>query len=234
MTSRALRELERELEALSPREGAGEGPAVPTGLTFLDRLLPGGGLPRGRAVEWRGERSCGKTALLRAVLRRLAEEGEPVALVDVRRTLYAPDWLDLAGRRGRFWVVRCPGRREAPWCTDLLLRSRAFGAVALVPGEEGEARLGGGTATRLQRLAEEARATLLVMDEVPVAGLRLRFRTGRLEPLRDGPFAPRLPPVRPLWVRVQGGKREEVPVLCPVPRRGPSRGEEARDRKGRR
>jgi len=233
MSGPALRELERELETLSPRRTPST-PALSTGLPFLDRLLPSGGLPRGQATEWRGRRSCGKTALLRAVFEELATAGEPVAVVDVRRTLYAPDWERPAGHGGRFWVVRCPCPGEAPWCTDLLLRSRAFGAVAVVTGEEGEDVFTGRTATRLQRLAEDAGSALVVMDEVPVAGLRLRFRPGRLETPGDGPFSPRLPPVRPLWVRVAGRSREEVPVLCPAFRPAPARGGEPRDRKGRR
>lgn len=233
MSGRALRDLERELEALCPRRTPST-PALSTGLPFLDRLLPSGGLPRGQATEWRGRRSCGKTALLRAVFEQLATAGEPVAVVDVRRTLYAPDWERPAGRGGRFWVVRCPSPGEAPWCTDLLLRSRAFGAVAVVTGDEGEDVLAGSTATRLQRLAEDAGSALVVMDEVPVAGLRLRFRPGRLEALEDEPFTPRLPPVRPLWVRVEGRSRREVPVLCPTSRPSPARGDGARDRKGRR
>lgn len=241
----ALRELERKLERMeTPRRTAPSGPAVPTGVEPLDALLPRGGLPRGEGTEWLGPRSCGKTALLRATLERLRAGGEPVALVDAARTLYASDWEGVGEGDGLFWVVRPPSEREAAWCTDLLLRSGAFGAVALLLAPEGGAGSGGGapgaplgrgTAVRLQRLAGEAGAVLVVAGGLPVASLRLRFRPGRVEPVGGRLFGPFLPDARPLWIRVgPGGRDVEVPVLCPRPRgRG---GSEAtgRDRKGRR
>lgn len=233
-TVHTLRGLEEELGQSTPVRGrsAGSRGAFATGLEPLDRLLPRGGLPRGEATEWRGTRSCGKTAVLRRVVRRLARSGEPTAVVDARRTLWAPDWRGAAGGETPFWVVRCPDSGEAAWCADLLLRSGAFGAVALVAG--GEGRLTGSVAVRLQRLAEEAGALFLSTGRVPVAGLRLRFRPGRLEAVRDVAFGPRLPPVRPLWVRVEGRGEQEVPVLCPTPRRPAAAGGRGRDRKGRR
>lgn len=246
----ALRELERKLERMeTSRRSSPSGPAVPTGVEPLDALLPRGGLPRGEGTEWLGPRSCGKTALLRTALERLRAGGEPVALVDAARTLHAPDWEGVGKGDGLFWVVRPPSEGEAAWCADLLLRSGAFGAVALLlAGEapEGEAGPGGGarpqgttlsrgTAVRLQRLAEEAGAVLVVAGGLPVASLRLRFRPGRVEPVGGRLFGPFLPDVRPLWIRVgPSGRDVEVPVLCPrPPRRG---GGEAvgRDRKGRR
>ena len=50
-----------------------------------------------------------------------------------------------------------------------------------------------------------------------IAALRLRFRPGRIEPVGDPLFGHLLPPVRPLWVRVEKRGMTEVPVLCPVP-----------------
>lgn len=233
VSARTLRELESRLEGTSPDRGSGErGETVATGLRALDRLLPRGGLPRGEATEWRGTRSCGKTAVLRRLVLRLVRSGEPTAIVDARRTLHAPDWRQTEEKGTRFWVVRCPDSGEAAGCVDLLLRSGAFGAVALVA--DGEERLVGSVAVRLQRLAEGAGALFVSTARVAVAGLRLRFRPGRLDPIRDVPFGPRLPPVRPLWVRVEGRGREEIPVLCPVPDRTAGSGERARDRKGRR
>lgn len=232
-----IRELERRLEAAEPAARPERAARVePTGLEALDALLPRGGLPRGRGTEWLGPRSCGKTALLRRALERLRARGEPVALVDAGRTLHAPDWEGLAGADGLFWVVRPASEREAAWCADLLLRSGAFGAVALLPGEGGggpTSPLSRSAAVRLQRLAEETGAVLVVAGGMPVASLRLRFRPARLEPVRGRGFGPFLPPARPVWVRVDGGREAEVPVLCPRPE---VRAAEApgRDRKGRR
>lgn len=233
----ALRELERRIEEarLGPRPG-GAAP-VPTGIPQLDALLPRGGLPRGRTVEWFGPRSCGKTAVLRATLERIYAAGEAVAVVDASRTLYAPDWAAFS-REEPFWVVRPRRGEEAPWCADLLLRSGAFGAVALETMGSGTEGRGGGfgflprsVVVRLQRLAEDAGAVLVVLGEVPLAGLRLRFRPARMEPPADLPFGPSLPALRPVWVRIGEGPACEVPVPCPVPgdRSGRAPG---RDRKG--
>ena len=250
-----IRELERTIDRLEERRVPAPGEeATPTGVAPLDDLLPRGGLPRGEAVEWVGPRSCGKTALLRAVLLRLRERGESVALVDARRTLYAPDWAPLVRENDGFWVIRPSDPAEATWCADLLLRSGAFGGVALVPGgeaalaendagsasradgrygDEGPA-LGKSAVVRLQRLAEEAGALFVAAGRLPVAALRLRFRPGRVEPVGKRLFGPFLAGFRPLWVRFPGsGGKREVPVLCPdTPRRSaPASG---RDRKGRR
>jgi len=225
-------ELERAIERLGARPAA-SGAVASTGLPALDALLPGGGLPRGRVVEWLGPRSSGKTALLRAGLARLRGAGESVAWIDAGRTLYAPDWTGLVPGEGEFWVVRPRDGAETAWCADLLLRSGAFGAVALhgPGGTAGETDLlRRGATVRLQRLAEEAGALFVVLGEVPLAALRIGFRPGRVEPVRNVPFGPFLPPARPVWVRV--GKRggAEIPILCPVPahRRPPA----TRDRKG--
>ncbi|HKK27656.1 MAG TPA: hypothetical protein VKB18_06210 [Gemmatimonadota bacterium] len=247
-----LHELERRLEEIDPSRARppSAGPTVSTGIALLDGILPRGGLPRGEPVEWLGPRSCGKTALLRALVRRRRAEGEPVALVDAGRTLFAPDWVGPEGEEEvgeeTLWVVRPPSGEEAAWCADLLLRSGGFGTVALLLGDEapggGRGRAGPGlrrsVAVRLQRLAEEAGAVFVVEGVSPLAALRLRFRPGRLEPLGGVPFGPFLPGVRPVWVRVGGGRRAEVPVLCPEPGEGRPRNRRvpaaARDRKGRR
>ncbi len=258
MGSTALRELERKLEGIrAPSRRAdvfrARPEATPTGIPPLDDILPEGGLPRGRAVEWRGPRSCGKTAVLRATLGRLHASGEGVAVVDPTRSLYAPDWAELAGRVP-FWVVRPPRPSEAPWCADLLLRSGAFGAVALEtgpavppgdsprrssrsrgrrPGSGSDLFLSRAVTVRLQRLAEEAGAIFVVVGELPLAALRLRFRPGRLEPVTTSPLGPLLPLVRPVWAGVESRGEREVPILCPVPPDRPTR-RAARDRKGRR
>jgi len=245
-----LRELERKLEEAPAGRSwpAGSPGTVSTGVPDLDAILPRGGLPRGEPVEWLGPRSCGKTALLRRVLLGLREEGEPVAIVDAERTLFSPDWV--GGGDGAFWVVRPPSEEEAAWCTDLLLRSGSFGAVALLLGDEPAGsptsgpwrgrrpELRRGVAVRLQRLAEEAGAMFVVGGASPLAALRLRFRPGRVVPVTGIPFAPFLPALRPVWVRVGRGRSAEVPVLCPEPGGGrPRRAGEPgtiRDRKGRR
>ncbi len=238
MATSALEVLEHEIERVGARfpGGRSASASVPTGLPGLDDLLPHGGLPRGRIVEWTGPPSSGKTAVLRTSLERLRRSGESVALIDGTRGLYAPDWLRLVPGEGEFWIVRPDSAPEAAWCADLLLRSGAFGAVALRVDESMKAggagtpeMLGRAASVRLQRLAEESASVFVAVGRVAVAALRLGFRPGRVEPLA-GPFGPLLPVVRPVWIRV--GKRgdAEVPVLCPVPE--PRTEAVTRDRKG--
>ena len=227
----ALETLEREVERIGPRPAASYASVVvPTGLRILDDLLPNGGLPRGRVVEWSGPASSGKTAVLRASLERLREHGESVALIDGSGALYAPDWVRLVPGEGEFWIVRPGSASEATWCADLLLRSGAFGAVALRITEPAATPLSRGASVRLQRLAEEAAAVFVTVGHAAIAALRLGFRPGHVEPLMNTGFGPFLPPVRPVWVRVGKRGATEVPVLCPIPphRRLPA----TRDRKG--
>ena len=230
----ALVELERQIEQIESKP-RGPGGSVPTGVSSLDTLLPGGGLPRGQVVEWLGPRSSGKTSLLRAALASLRATGESIALIDPARSLYAPDWAGLIAGEGRFWVIRPPDPAEAAWCADLILRSGAFGAVALLASthttvsEENDPLLRRAVTIRLQRLAEEANAVFLTVGHVPMAALRLSFRAGRVESVQEA-FGPFLPSVRPIWVRVGKRGAVEVPLLCPVsPPWGP---DPARDRKG--
>lgn len=234
--SAAIVALERQIEQIESKP-RGPGGSVPTGVSSLDTLLPGGGLPRGQVVEWLGPRSSGKTSLLRAAFASLRATGESVVLIDPARSLYAPDWIGLIAGEGRFWVIRPPDPVEAAWCADLLLRSGAFGAVALLgsthagasESAEGDPLLRRAVTIRLQRLAEEANAVFLTVGHVPLAALRLSFRAGRVESLQAA-FGPLLPPVRPIWVRVGKRGAVEVPLLCPVP--PPWGPEPARDRKG--
>ncbi len=234
--SAAVLRLEREIENIETRPRR-IGPVVPTGISVLDGLLPGGGLPRGQVIEWAGPRSSGKTAVLRAALERLRTAGECVAFIDTSRTLFAPDWIELVDREGWFWVVRPRTEVEAAWCADLLLRSGAFGAVALHafpdigPERSREGlSLRKSTTVRLQRLAEEAGTVFVTVGRVPLAGLRLSFRPGRIEPVHGVAFGPFLPAVRPVWVRVGKRGSAEVPLLCPSP--GRRMEAPARDRKG--
>ena len=229
--SAALLELEQRIEDVENRPLT-DVETVPTGLMTLDALLPGGGLPRGRATEWLGPRSCGKMALLRQTLREIHGFGDPVAIVDAPHTLYAPDWLGLSERSPAFWIVH-PPPGEAAWCADLLLRSGAFGVVVLDAAGSSPALMRRGVGVRLQRLAEEAGTVLIVITKLPVAGLRLRFLPSRIRPDFTAPFGPFIPPERPVKVQVGKANWVEIPVACPMPtRREPERRGFIRDRKG--
>lgn len=103
---------------------------MPTGVADLDRILPGGGLPRGRVTEWLCARSGGSATLLRALLQAALGRGDAVALVDGGRTLAASEWVEVA-REGELTVVRPPEPGDALWCAELLVRSGAFALVVL-------------------------------------------------------------------------------------------------------
>ena len=226
----ALEILERDIGRVGIRPASSYAPSVvPTGLPALDELLPEGGLPRGRVVEWAGPSSSGKTAVLRASLEYQRRNGESVALIDGSETLYAPDWNRLVAGEGEFWIVRPGSVAEATWCADLLLRSGAFGAVVLRVAEPVPV-LGRSASVRLQRLAEEAAAVFVTVGQATIAALRLGFRPGHIEPVADTGFGPFLPSIRPVWIRVGKRGTTEVPVLCPVP--APESHPATRDRKG--
>ena len=59
--------------------------AMPTGLRRLDRLLLGGGLQRGKLYLVAGATSMGKSSVIRTILRNLAMQGYPVALLSLEQ-----------------------------------------------------------------------------------------------------------------------------------------------------
>ena len=166
-----LQELRRLLEGRFPDavpvtyRTAG---AVATGLSELDRVLPGGGLPRGRLAAW--VPGGGATAVLQAACLEAVRRGERAA------------WVDGAGMvAGEFWrggplLVRPAvgeGRgRAALAAAEELLRSGGF-ALVVVSGVEAV----GTEAVRLARAAREGGSALVMLTAgVPVAALRVRSR----------------------------------------------------------
>lgn len=138
-------------------------PVVPTGIGALDRLLPGGGLPRGRLVSWTP--GGGATAVLRQACVELVRRGERAA------------WVDGAGRLlGETWpegplLVRPGDETRALACAEELLRSGGFGLVVLAGASLDAAGV------RLSRRAREGGCAFVALAEaVPVAALRLTSR----------------------------------------------------------
>src|SRR5689334_22487701 len=85
-----------------------------TGLGPFDRILPNGGLPRGRVVVWQRQIG-GATAVLRAAALGLLARGERVAWVDGQNTI-GPQWI--AGPI----VIRPNTREVAIRAAEILLR----------------------------------------------------------------------------------------------------------------
>lgn len=152
-------------------------PALDTGLTLLDQLLPSGGLPRARVVVWRSE-GGGATALLRSAAGSLVERGERVAWVDGRRSLGA-GWLD-----GPL-VVRPSSPDLALTSAEILLRSGGFALVVLTGVEPDQHAM-----LRLSRMVHEGGgAFVAVTSRTLTASLRLasRFVVDRFR-WTTGPF----------------------------------------------
>ena len=133
---------------------ASSAPVTPTGFEALDRELPGGGWPAGALTELLGARAgIGELQLVLPALAALSWGGKRIAWLAPPYLPYAPalagDGVDLA----RLVVVRAPGRRDALWAAEQLLRSAACHAlVAWLPGVRyGELR-------RLAVAAEASRA----------------------------------------------------------------------------
>jgi hypothetical protein len=164
----ALRELRVALERRFPDAiplGRGIAPSVATGMGALDRLLPGGGLARGRVTLWRP--GGGATAVLRVACEAAVDRGERAA------------WIDAAGvQSGDFWrggplLVRPSSVRESLVCTEELLRSGGFAVVVLM----GAGREAGREAVRLSRTARSGGAALVLgVEESSVAHLRVASR----------------------------------------------------------
>jgi hypothetical protein len=137
-------------------------PAARRGLAFgipaLDALLPLG-LPRGQITALDAPLGSGGTALLLALAEATLRADEGVAFVDAARTLAPQAAAHLAGL-GPFWVIRPRGTESAWWCTDVLLRTGAFGLV-IVDQAPTPART---VAVRLQRLARDKDAALVIRD----------------------------------------------------------------------
>jgi hypothetical protein len=135
-------------------------PAARRGLAFgipeLDALLPLG-LPRGQITALDAPLGSGGTALLLALAEATLRADEGVAFVDAARTL-APQAAAHLGDLGPFWVIRPRGTESAWWCTDVLLRTGAFGLV-IVDQAPTPART---VAVRLQRLARDKDVVLVV------------------------------------------------------------------------
>ena len=137
-------------------------PAARRGLAFgipaLDALLPFG-LPRGQITALDAPLGSGGTALLLALAEATLRADEGVAFVDVARTLAPQGAAHLAGL-GQFWVIRPRGAESAWWCADVLLRTGAFGLVAVDQAPAPSRTV----AVRLQRLARDKDAVLVVRE----------------------------------------------------------------------
>jgi hypothetical protein len=134
---------------------------VATGITALDAILPGGGLPRGRLTVWVPE--GGATAILRATAQTTVLNGERAVWIDGKGTI-----------AGTFWeegpvLVRPRSRREGLRASEELLRCGGF-ALVVVAGIEPQ----GMENVRLSRAAREGGGALVTLTtHTSMASLRV-------------------------------------------------------------
>lgn len=139
-------------------------PPLVTGLAPLDRILPNGGLPRGRMVVWQSK-TGGATAILRTACQGVANRGERVAWIDGARTI-GPDWID-----GPL-VVRPADPDLALRATEILLRSGGFALVILSGIDPGQSAM-----LRLSRMVHEGQGAFVALtDRGLTASIRLSSR----------------------------------------------------------
>ena len=166
----SIAELRRAIEARFPNAvplPERTVPQVATGIGGLDRILPGGGLPRGRLSVWMP--GIGAGAVLRSACMRAVEEGERAAWVDgIGRESPGVQW-------GSVLMARPRTEQQALECTEELLRSGGFALVVRMgEGSHGAERV------RLCRAAREGGSALVELsNEGHMAAVRIRAQAIR-------------------------------------------------------
>jgi hypothetical protein len=105
-------------------------PAVPSGFASLDRELPGGGWPAGALTEILGERAgIGELQLLLPGLAALSWAGKRIVWLAPPHLPYAPALAAAGVDLAHVAVVRAPGRRDALWAAEQVLRAASCHAL---------------------------------------------------------------------------------------------------------
>jgi hypothetical protein len=146
--------------------------AVATGVAALDRVLPGGGLPRGRLSVW--VPGGGATAVLQGACAVVVGRGERAAWVDGARVLTCRpgEGSGVGAGREAPLVLRPASGRAALACAEELLRSGGF-ALVVLSGVEAV----GVEAVRLSRAVREGGGAFVALSAgASIAALRLESR----------------------------------------------------------
>lgn len=99
-------------------------PAVPSGFAALDRELPGGGWPGGALTEILCAREgVGELQLVLPALAALSAGGRRIAWLAPPHLPYAPALAAAGVDLAQLAVVRAPGRRDALWAAEQVLRA---------------------------------------------------------------------------------------------------------------
>lgn len=110
-------------------------PAVPSGFTALDAELPGGGWPAGALTEiFAAREGMGELQLVLPALAALTADGKRIAWLAPPHLPYAPALAAAGVRLECLTVVRAPGRRDALWAAEQVLRAGAcYALLAWLP-----------------------------------------------------------------------------------------------------
>lgn len=113
--------------------GAGRAPALPaltSGFPILDAELPGGGWPTGALTEILcPSEGIGELALLLPALAALTRAGKRVVWLAPPHLPYAPALAAAGVDLTQLVVVRAPGRRDALWAAEQVLRAASCHAL---------------------------------------------------------------------------------------------------------
>ena len=99
-------------------------PTVSTGYIDLDRELPGSGWPTGALTEVLGlQEGIGELQLVLPALARLTTAGKRIVWLAPPHLPYAPALAAAGVDLTHLAVVRAPGRRDALWAAEQVLRA---------------------------------------------------------------------------------------------------------------
>jgi len=156
-----------------------DGSAVRTGLDPVDRALAGG-FPKGVISTLEGPASSGRSALAASLLAAATAGGGAAALVEWRDDpsggLFAPTLAAAGVALERLLIVRVERELDVMRAADIVLRSSAFGALAIPAVPRARATMW----TRLASLAHRANAVVLAVGTEISSELRY-FASVRVE-----------------------------------------------------
>jgi hypothetical protein len=194
---------------------------VPSGFPALDAELPGGGWPTGALTEILcHHQAIGELALLLPALAALTRAGKRVVWLAPPHLPYAPALAAAGVDLTQLAVIRAPGKRDALWAAEQVLRSASCHALLAWLPRARYAEL-----RRLAVAAEAGRAFVALwrpseaLHESTSACLRLALEPAagalavRLLKRRGAPLA------APLLVQV---KRPVHALGCPASARAPA------------
>src|SRR5918999_2865348 len=114
-------------------------PALATGFEALDRELPGGGWPVGVLTELLVQRpGIGELELLVPALASLSWAGKRIVWLAPPHLPYAPALAAAGIDLAQLALVRAPGRRDALWAAEQVLRSGCQALLAWLPASRYE------------------------------------------------------------------------------------------------